>query len=78
MTEELITQTEARITGTTDAWRIRASDSTSGREVTIELSSESDGAQGVHLVMAPEGFFAADCWYASKQERWTTPGSCSA
>lgn len=36
-------------------------------DVTVNLEIQSDGGNGFHLVIAPDGFFTADTWHETLQ-----------
>lgn len=59
-----------KISGRKNAWRILSEDEVHEKYYTCKLELEIQGRpkQGYNLVMSPEGFFTADCWYETKQE----------
>jgi hypothetical protein len=62
--------TRALIWSRGNAWRVaKATDPEDEvREVSVHLDVLGNDVDGYDLVMAPEGCFTADAWYASKME----------
>lgn len=59
----------ATIFGTKNAWSLEPdAPSVPRTETAVDLEIQGSPKDGYHLVMSPEGFFAADNWYATLEE----------
>ena len=61
----------ARVWGTRNAWSLTPPKGSAGAGVqcNVAVQIESDKRSGgCHLIMAPEGFFTADCFYETIDE----------
>ena len=65
----LRTQTTVQICGTKNAWSIESDNPNVPRtEALMDLEIQGSDGTGYHLVMSPDGFFTADCWYENIDE----------
>lgn len=65
----LVTTTEARVWGTRNAWSLEQSGrSGEGQFCRVALEITGDPRAGFHLVVAPDGFFAADTWHETQEQ----------
>jgi hypothetical protein len=69
MTMPLQTQTTVAIFGATNAWSLAPlSGDENGRVCAVDLQIVGNSKDGYHLVMHPDGFFAADSWHESEAQ----------
>ena len=69
--ESMTTRKTVRIWGTRNKWSLAPHEddpSAPSQERVVVLEIQGTPKHGYHLVMTPEGFFAADHHYASKEE----------
>lgn len=70
MDQSLKATAEVLIRGYGNAWKV-AGPSDTGPLVQrrkVELEIQSDGRDGYHLVMSPEGCFTADTWHETLED----------
>lgn len=71
--ESIVATVRSEIFGSKNNWGLGPADDARGRsaiatECDVRLEIQGTRKQGYNLVMAPEGFFTADCWFKTKQE----------
>jgi hypothetical protein len=71
--ESIVAKVNARVFGTRNAWSLDPAQGNGksaewATECQVRLEIQGGRKSGYNLVMAPEGFFAADHWYKTKQE----------
>jgi len=72
----LVTTTEARVWGTSNSWSLeRSGRSGEGQLCRVDLEITGDPKTGFHLVVAPEGFFAADTWHETQDQALAEAGA---
>ena len=64
----IVVETVSGIVGTQNAWRLADDGDGSATRHKVRLEIQGGRKTGYHLVIAPEGFFAADHWYATQQD----------
>lgn len=60
---------ELRVRGRQSAWQAsRRDEAADGQLTRTSLEIQGSSKQGFHLVVEPEGFFAADTWHETEQD----------
>jgi len=68
--EKIRATARAKVWGTSRAWSLAPNESKEApyTECMVNLVIQGTKKNGYHLIMSPEGYFAADNWYESKKD----------
>lgn len=65
--ESILATAQAKIFGTPGGWSLEPSGDES-RDCRVRLEIQGTDEDGYLLIMSPDGFFTADCWFQTRQE----------